>query len=147
MVADGPPILTTICHCSGCKDAGRILENLPDAAPILDQSDGVPYALFRKDRVRCISGQQNLREHRLTEASPTRRTVAVCCNTFMFLDFTKGHWITLASDRIEDIHAIADAPHQKRQGAGFIVRLMAVWAVMGFKTPKIDYVEGVLKNV
>lgn len=147
MVADDAPIVTTTCHCSGCQDAGRILEELPGAVPILDQDGGVPYALFRKDLVRCVRGQENLREHRLTDASPTRRIVAVCCNTFMFLDFTKGHWITLASDRMEDRDAISDAPVQNRQGAGFIFRLMIVWAKMRFRTPKIDYVQGAIDDV
>lgn len=147
MVAVGAPIVTTICHCSGCQNAAHILEKLPAAAPILDGSDGVPYALFRKDRVKCVKGPDNLREHRLTEASPTRRVVAVCCNTFMFLDFTKGHWITLAQDRIDGSSVLADAPHQKRQGAGFIFRLMAVWVMMGFRTPTIEYVQGALKDV
>ena len=141
------PIVMTVCHCSGCKEAGRILEALPEAAPILDKDDGTPFALFRKDRVRCVRGQENLREHRLKESSPTRRVVAVCCNTFMFLDFTKGHWITVVRDRFEDSQAFAGAPQQKRQGLGFILRLMAAWAAMGFRTPKIDYVNGDLKNV
>lgn len=147
MAAEGAPIVTTDCHCFGCQDAAHILEELPGSALILDQSNGVPYTLFRKDRVRCVLGQENLREHRLTATSPTHRIVATCCNTFMFLDFTKGPWITLASDRIEDSNAIADTPHQKRQAVRFVLRLMAVWAGMGFKTPKIDYVQGTLKDV
>ncbi len=147
MVAIGAPIVTTICHCSGCQDAAHSLEKLPDAVPILDETDGVPYALFRKDCVKCVRGQENLLEHRLTETSPTRRVVAVCCNTFMFLDFTKGHWITLAQDRIESSAVLADAPHQKRQSVGFIFRLMAVWVMMGFRTPKIEYVQGALNDV
>lgn len=143
----GAPIVTTICHCSACQEAGRILETMPDAAPILDDGDGTPYALFRKDRVRCVGGRASLREHRLKDGSPTRRVVAVCCNTFMFLDFTKGHWVTIARDRIDNIQLLANAPHQKKQGFGFILRLMAAWGAMGFRTPRIDYVQGDLKDV
>ena len=33
-------------------------------------------------------GQQYLEEHRLKPESPTRRVIAKCCNSAMFLDFT-----------------------------------------------------------
>lgn len=141
------PILTTVCHCSNCREAGRILEALPGAAPVLDESGGVPYVLFRKDSVRCTGGRQNLREHRLKESSPTRRVVAVCCNTFMFLDFTKGHWLSVCSDRLDDAGMIARAPVQDRQSVMFVLRLLAAWVRMGFRSPKIDYVEGGLDDV
>ena len=32
--------------------------------------------------------------------SPTRRMFARCCNTAMFLDFTKGHWLSLYRGRL-----------------------------------------------
>ena len=32
---------------------------------------------------------------RLKPESPTRRMVAGYCDTPMFLDFTKGHWLTI----------------------------------------------------
>jgi hypothetical protein len=144
---DAPPILSTVCHCSSCQDAAHIFERLPGAAPVLDESDGVPYLLFPKNSVRCTSGRDHLREHRLNESSPTRRAVAVCCNTFMFLDFTKGHWITICRDRLEDRRVIESAPVQNRQSPMFILRLMAAWARMGFRNPKIEFLQGRLKNV
>jgi hypothetical protein len=143
----GAPIVTTVCHCSACREAGRILESLAGAAPILDTGEGTPFALFRKDRVQCVKGQENLRQHRLKDSSPTRRVVAVCCNTLMFLDFTKGHWITVARDRFDGSQVIAGAPHQDRQGAQFILRLIVSWAAMGFRTPKINYVQGDLNEL
>ena len=121
--AVGVPIVATVCHCSACKNAGRILEELPDANPILDADDGTPFVLFRKDRVECTRGEEQLREHRLKKSSPTRRVVAACCNSFMFLDFTRGHWITVAQDRMEDGQAVADAPKQGTQSVLFILRL------------------------
>ena len=146
MSATGIPIVATVCHCDGCRQAGRILEKLPDAAPILDAGNGIPFVLFRKDRVRCTRGEKQLREHRLKESSPTRRVVAICCNTFMFLDFTKGHWITIAQDRMTDSQAVSDAPKQHRRSALFVLRLMGTWAKMGFRTPAIDYVHGELND-
>lgn len=142
----GAPITSTICHCSGCQEAGHILEQLPHAPPVLDSEEGTALTLFRKDRVRCVKGSENLREHRLKESSPTRRVVAVCCNSFMFLDFTKGHWVSVASIRLEANAETGDAPIQGRQSAMFILRLMIAWAQMGFRTPTIDYVKGSLSN-
>ncbi|PSJ54355.1 hypothetical protein C7I85_27295 [Mesorhizobium soli] len=141
------PILSTVCHCSSCQDAALIFERLPGAAPILDESDGVAYVLFPKNCVQCTSGRENLREYRLKESSPTRRAVAACCNTFMFLDFTKGHWITICRDRLEDRRVIESAPVQNRQSPMFILRLMAAWARMGFRNPKIEFLQGRLENV
>lgn len=80
--ARGTPIVATVCHCSGCKEAGRILESLRDAPRILDARDGTPFVLYRKDRVDCIKGCELLREHRLNASTPTRRVVATCCNSF-----------------------------------------------------------------
>ena len=40
-------------------------------------------------------GAGYLEEHRLKPDSPTRRVIATCCNSGMFLDFTKGHWLTM----------------------------------------------------
>jgi hypothetical protein len=144
--ARGTPIVATVCHCSGCKEAGRTLERLPDAPRILDARNGTPFVLYRKDRVDCINGCELLRYHKLSASTPTRRVIATCCNSFMFLDFTRGHWTTLVRDRIGDGQADTDAPEQQRQSAFFFARLMMAWAKMGFRTPTIDYVQGELDN-
>lgn len=144
--ARGTPIAATVCHCSGCREAGHILQGLPNAPRILDANEGTSFVLYRKDRVDCVQGCELLREHRLSSSTPTRRVVAICCNSFMFLDFTKGHWITLFRDRIDDGRPHAGAPELKRQSAFFFVKLMLSWVGMGFRTPTIDYVLGELDN-
>ncbi len=141
------PIEKTSCHCSSCIEAGEVLEKLPNGEAILDESGGVSYVLFRKDAIRCTAGREYLREHRLTAGSLTRRVVAVCCSTFMFLDFTKGHWVSVHRDRIEDAGVIAHATFQNRQSPMFLLRLLAAWAGMGFRNPKIDFVDGQLNDV
>src|SRR3546814_8177686 len=55
---------------------------------------------MRKDRIEWLSGSDRLGEHRLTPESPTRRFVARCCNAPIALEFTKGHWLSVYSDRI-----------------------------------------------
>lgn len=146
LAAYGAPIVTTVCHCSGCREAGRILEGLPHASHILDDQEGTPFVLFRKDRVDCISGSELLAEHRLNGSTPTRRVVATCCNSYMFLDFTKGHWITLVRDRLEDASSHRGSTEQKRQAPLFFARLLLAWVAIGFRTPSIDYIKRKIEN-
>ena len=98
--ASGAPILSAVCYCESCRLAGRALEQVPGAPAVLNADGGVDYCLYRKDRVKVLQGGAFLREHRLTPTSPTRRVVASCCGAPMFLDFTKGHWLTLYRDRL-----------------------------------------------
>lgn len=92
---DGPPIAHAACYCRSCQEAGRLVEELPNASPVLGSDKGTDYVLYRKDRVQCVRGAEHLREFRLKPTSPTRRVVACCCNSAMVLDFTKGHWLTI----------------------------------------------------
>jgi hypothetical protein len=55
--------------------------------------------LYRKDRVKCSKGEQFLQNLRIREGSPTKRVVASCCNSAMFLDFERGHWLSLYRTR------------------------------------------------
>ena len=97
--AVGAPILTGACYCLSCQEAGWQLEQLTAAPPVLDPDGGTEVILYRKDRVQCVMGLENLEEHRLKRESPTRRVVATCCNSAMFLDFTKGHWLSMYRNR------------------------------------------------
>ncbi len=95
------PILTSVCYCDDCQKASLRIESLPHAPRILGEDRGTSYVLYRKDRVTCLRGQQFLEEHRLEGESFTKRVVASCCNSAMFLDFEKGHWLSLYRDRFE----------------------------------------------
>ena len=78
---EGAPIVHTACYCASCQEAGRRIEQLPDAPPVLDADGGTDCVLYRKDRVRCVQGGERLEVHRLKPESPTRRMVAVGCNS------------------------------------------------------------------
>lgn len=158
--AAGEPIIGAACYCTSCRTAGQRLEALPGAPPILQADHGTEFALYRKDRVRCLRGGEHLREFRLTPSSPTRRVVATCCNTAMFLEFKGGHWLSLYRLRLppedrppvelrtmtKDLGksaAFTDGlPSYRTQSVGFMWRLFCAWAAMGFRAPKVDYVEG-----
>jgi hypothetical protein len=91
----GAPIFGAACYCADCQEAGRQIGQLPDAPRVLGPDGGTDFLLYRKDRVKYIKGAELLFDHRLKEASVTRRVVAKCCNSAMFLDFQKGHWFSV----------------------------------------------------
>ena len=98
----GTPILRGICYCASCQEAGLRYRAVPGVDSLLAEDGGTDYVLYRKDRVRCVQGGDLFEERRLKPGSPTRRMYARCCNTAMFLDFTKGHWLTVYRVRLPD---------------------------------------------
>lgn len=159
---DGDPIMTVACYCHSCQQAGKEFAELADASAVLDADDGTHFVMCRKDRVQCAQGGERLREHRLKPDSETRRAVAQCCNSPMFLEFEKGHWLSLYKDRFDSddqpplemrtmtmdrragVTFDDDIPSPKKHSARFMWKLMTAWMAMGFRTPKIDYVGGTL---
>ncbi|WP_158921674.1 GFA family protein [Acidisphaera sp. S103] len=100
--AVGAPIANVKCYCNSCQSAGQQFEQLPSAPQTLDTDGGTPYILYRKDRVSCVKGDDRLQDRKLTPNSPTRRVLATCCNSAMFLDFTKGHWLSMYRARLQN---------------------------------------------
>lgn len=134
----GPPIMSAACYCASCREAGRRLEGLPAAPSVLDADGGTAVIVYRKDRVRCAKGQEHLEEHRLTPASPTRRVVATCCNSAMFLDFTSGHWLSIYRDRFT---RDTPPPEMRAHSGRFMLKLLGSWVAMGFRRPRITWVK------
>jgi hypothetical protein len=143
------------CYCASCQEAGRRIEQLPDARPVLDADGGTDFVLYRKDRVRCVQGGDRLEAHRLKPESPTLRMVAACCNSAMFLDFTKGHWLTvyrarvsesvpplemrlMTADRREGVVLPDDVPNYATHAGKLMRKLLAAWIAMGFRRPKVE---------
>lgn len=146
------PILVASCYCTDCQRAGRALEKMPSAAPVLDADGGTPFVVYRKDRITCAQGREHLAECRLTSGSPTRRVFATCCNSAMFLDFTKGHWLSLyrnrfggsappvemrimTNERRGDVVLWQDVPNYPGRPGSFMWKLIVTWAAMGFRRP------------
>lgn len=160
--ASGDPIVGAICYCSSCQKAGKMFEELPGGTPVLDSDGGTDFALYRKDRMRCVHGGELLREHRLSQQAPTRRVVAKCCNSPMFLEFKGGHWLsvysrrfrpedrppvemrTMTADRRAGVEFSDNLPSYAKHSGRFMWRLLWAWAAMGFRSPGIDYVKGEL---
>ena len=101
-----------------------------------------------------MMGQQYLEEHRLKPDSPTRRVIAKCCNSAMFLDFTKGHWLSMFRNRFPigapplemrvmtkerrvGVELADDLPNYSGHSGKFMLKLIAAWIAMGFRRPEI----------
>jgi hypothetical protein len=154
----GAPITSVICYCASCQKAGRDFEQFPGAPPVLDSDGDTAFVLYRRDRVRCRQGRGHLKEYRLNSDSPTRRVVATCCNSAIFLDFTKGHWlsiyrcrVTLGAPEIEmrvmtqDRRAAgalaSDVPNYRGRSGRFMAKLLAAWVAMKIRPTNFDLGE------
>jgi hypothetical protein len=151
----GAPIVRGICYCASCQEAGRRHQAESGADSVLGEDGGTDYVLYRKDRVRCVQGGDLLEERRLKSSSPTRRMFARCCNTAMFVDFTKGHWLTvyrgrlpgdmppptmrmMTADRPAGVVLPDDMANHRRFSAKFMLKLLGAWMAMGFRRPAVD---------
>jgi hypothetical protein len=147
--AVGSPILVVSCYRASCQEAGRQFELRVSAPPVLDSDSGTGFILYRKDRVRCMTGEQYLEEHRLKPDSPTRRVITKCCNSAMFLDFSKGHWLSMFWNRFSTgapqpemrvmtrerrvgVELADDLPNYGGRSSKFMLKLIAAWIAMGF---------------
>lgn len=151
----GAPILRAICYCASCQEAGRRYHAVRGAGSVLAEDGGTDYVLYRKDRVRCVQGGDLLEERRLKPDSPTRRMYARCCNTAMFLDFTKGHWLTvyrgrlrndippatmrmMTAERPEGVVLPDDMANYPGHSGKFMLKLLRAWLAMGFRRSAIN---------
>jgi hypothetical protein len=145
---------SVICHCTSCRTAGRAFDARSPVAPIVDSGGGTAVALWRKDRVRCIRGSEHLVAHRLRPEAPSRRMVAACCGTPIYGDFTKGFWISIYRGRAADAPVSSmrvmtsdvpagtalpedGLPRFRGRPAWFLLKLLATWARMGFRRPRV----------
>jgi hypothetical protein len=91
----GNPIVVAACYCDDCQEGARQIEALPNAPRLRGEDGGTVYILYRKDRFRCSKGRELLRDMRIRTNSPTKRVIASCCNSAMYLDFERGHWLSV----------------------------------------------------
>ena len=131
----GQPIVEATCHCESCAAAAHQIEEM-GAGQIINADGGMDYVLFRKDRVMLLRGKASLIEHRLTPDSPTRRVVASCCHSPMFLDFALGHWLSIYR---ANLGAGGPRPEMRAHSARFFLKLIGAWVAMGFRRPKLPF--------
>lgn len=149
------PFLSAVCYCDDCQEAGRRLETLAGDISVRDPDGGTAYVLARKDRFEIVTGSDCLAACRLSPESPTRRVVATCCNTPLFLDVTIAHWVTICRDRIaagqrpptemrvmtkyrrSDLPYPDDARRYDGHTGRFFLKVLGAWVAMGFRRPKL----------
>jgi hypothetical protein len=157
----GSPILVSECLCNSCRAAAGRLAALPGARNTLTTYHATPAAEYRKDRIRILSGEENLKEFRLSPTAGSRRVVATCCNTPVFLEMKGAHWLslylhlwpeearpkaelrTMVGDLADTSGLPADMPNLKTHTVAFYAKLLAAWIAMGFRNPKIA-IEGTI---
>ena len=145
--AVGTPIMSVACYCESCQEGSRQIEALPKGRPISDPDGGTAYVLYRKDRAAYTKGTSLLRGYKLRDESPTKRVVAACCNSPMFLEFEKGHWLSVYRTALRGdlpplemrVHTKSkpkgsalpnDIPNYQGYSARFMAKLFAAWIAM-----------------
>ena len=160
LTVEKTPIVNAECCCDSCREAGKRLQGLPGAPSILGPHGTTRFVLYRKDRVRFLEGTRRLKAFRLTSGSTTRRVIAACCSTPVFLEFKGGHWLSLYGGlwpdaalppldlrtMTKDLPAGAtlpgDVPNARTHTLGFYAKLFGAWVAMGFHDPKIAIADG-----
>lgn len=156
LLVQGDPITSVECHCDSCRAAGARLGKLPCARSMLGPQGGTRFVLYRKDRVRFTAGADQLREFRLSPGAGSRRVLASCCNTPVFLEFKGGHWLslyaalwrdgmlpplemrTMTGDLADASFLPDDVPNLRNQSLSFFAKLLKAWIAMGFRSPAIE---------
>jgi hypothetical protein len=91
----GEPIIVAGCYCDDCQAASERLAASAKGAPAARADGGTEFMAFRRDRIACRPGAENLQPMRLTAATRTRRMIAGCCATPMYVSFDdKRHWVS-----------------------------------------------------
>lgn len=152
----GAPILVSECLCNSCRAAAGRLATLPGARNILKPYGATPCAEYRKDRIRILSGAEYLHEFRLSADAGSRRVVATCCSTPVFLELKGAHWLsvylhlwpdgtrpkaemrTMTGDLADASNLPKDIPNLKSHTVSFYAKLLGAWLAMGLRNPKIE---------
>jgi hypothetical protein len=145
--AIGPPITSVACYCESCQEGSRRIEALPNGRAVCGPDGGTAYVLYRKDRVEYPKGSRSLRGLKLKEGSSTKRVVAACCDSPMFLEFEKGHWLSIyraalrgglpplemrvhTKSRPAGVHLPNDVPNHQGHSLKFMAKLFGAWIAM-----------------
>ncbi|HEY3621438.1 MAG TPA: DUF6151 family protein [Roseiarcus sp.] len=149
----GEPIVVSACYCDDCQAAAQRLAASANSAPAASADGGTEFMVFRRDRIACTRGAENLQAMRLTAATKTRRMIAGCCKTPMYVGFDdKKPWVSafrasFGADappvemrictrfRRADDKANDSLPSHPGYPPAMIFRILAAWPLMLFSRP------------
>ena len=144
------PIVVTTCYCEDCQAAAQ---QIAASAPSAPADGGTEFMVFRRDRIACTRGAENLQAMRLTPASKTRRMIAGCCATPMYVAFDdRRPWVSalrapFGADappvemrictrfRQSEDKANDSLPSHPGYPLAMILRVLAAWPGMLFSRP------------
>jgi hypothetical protein len=153
LAAWAEPIVVSACYCDDCQAASERLAASGTEPSAASPDGGTEFMLFRRDRIACTRGAENLRAMRLTDATKTRRMIAGCCATPMYVGFDdKRPWVSAfrasfgadappvemrictrfrrQEEKVED-----GLPNHAGYPAALIFRILAAWPFMLFSRP------------
>ncbi len=149
----GEPIIVTACYCDDCQAAAKRLAESASVALAASDDGGTEFMLFRRDRIACTRGADRLEAMKLRAATKTRRMIAGCCATPMYVGFDdKRPWVsafraTFGADarpvemrictwfrRLEDKVEDGVRSHPGYPPA-MVVRILVAWPLMLFSRP------------
>jgi hypothetical protein len=149
----GDPLVVNACYCDDCQAAAQRLCVSAASPPAASADGGTEFMLFRRDRIACTRGADRLQPMKLTDASKTRRMIAGCCATPMYLAFDdKRPWVSAfragfgvdappvemrictrfrrSQEKAED-----RLPSHPGYHPAMMVRILAAWPLMLFSRP------------
>jgi len=151
--AIGKPIIANVCYCADCQAAARI-EAPPLSGAIETTADGGTECLiFRKDRFAVTKGAERLQAARLKQDASTRRMIATCCNSGMYMAFDDAKpWVSVFRARfVGEVPPVEmrictkyrrfpeklddRLPNHPGYPAKMMLRILTAWIAMVF-TPK-----------
>lgn len=98
---DCEPFIVISCGCDDCQAAAHALEALPGAPEITEPVGATPLAAFPRASMRVVQGANMIEPYRLNDSTPTKRMVATCCNSALYIDFDRGpFWVSVYRDRL-----------------------------------------------
>jgi hypothetical protein len=146
------PLVVAACYCDDCQAASERLATA-NSAPLAGADGGTEFMVFRRDRIACTRGAENLQAMRLTDTTKTRRMIASCCATPMYVGFDdKKPWVSAFRARFgadappvqmrictrfrrSDGKTNDGLPEHPGYPAAMILRILAVWPRMLFSRP------------
>jgi hypothetical protein len=147
------PIIVTACYCDDCQAAAQRLAASANMAPAASADGGTEFIVFRRDRIACTRGADRLQAIRLTDATRTRRMIAGCCATPMYLAFDdRRPWVSAFRARFgadappvemrirtrfrrSDPKADDGLPNHPGYPPAMMLRILGAWPLMLFSRP------------
>ena len=104
--AGGKPIVTAVCYCTDCQDAGDIISEFEDVKPFRDNDGGTSYVTLHDKHWLAVDGKDMLEPIKLKPNSPTTRYVTTCCHSPLFIKFGSGFWTSTYRARYKNPPAL-----------------------------------------